>query len=115
MKPFKEPEMEDPEILTTATYHNISDANYPPAFQPIFDAHELVADLYDQIPKENRWKRLATRKALKDRRVIAAEDAVSEQCRIVLDGRQSEAARKLAGERIAEGMRYWKQLILGRS
>jgi|GEM_PF-2904982 len=86
-----------------------------PVLQPIFDAHDLVADLYDQIPKENRWKRLAMKKALKDRRVITAEDAVSEQCRIVLDGRQSETARKLAGERIAEGMRYWQQLILGRS
>ena len=92
-----------------------SDQPYPPAFQPIFDAHDFIADLYDQIPAANRWKRLAMRKALLNPKLRKAEEAVSEQCRIVLDDRRPTRERDLATRRIAEGMQYWQQLILGRS
>jgi len=91
------------------------DQSYPPAFQPIFDAHGLVADLYDRIPATNKWKRLAMRKALLNPKLRKAEEAVSEQCRIVLDGNRPAHERELAASRIAEGMQYWQQLILGRS
>jgi hypothetical protein len=92
-----------------------SEQSYPPAFQPIFDAHDLVADLYEQIPAANKWKRLAMRKALLNPKLRKAEEAVSEQCRIVLDDQRPAPERDLAARRIAEGMQYWQQLILGRS
>jgi hypothetical protein len=92
-----------------------SEQSYPPAFQPIFDAHDLVADLYEQIPAANKWKRLAMRKALLNPKLRKAEEAVSEQCRIVLDDQRPTPERDLAARRIAEGMQYWQQLILGRS
>lgn len=91
------------------------DQSYPPAFQPIFDAHDFVADLYDRIPVVNKWKRLAMRKALLNPKLRKAEEAVSEQCRIVLDPKRTPQDQELAARRIAEGMQYWKQLILGRS
>lgn len=92
-----------------------SEQSYPPAFQPIFDAHDLVADLYERIPAANKWRRLAMRKALLNPALRKAEEAVSEQCRIVLDGNRPAHERELAASRIAEGMQYWQQLILGRS
>lgn len=92
-----------------------SEQSYPPAFQPIFDAHDLVADLYDRIPATNKWKRLAMRKALLNPQLRKAEEAVSEQCRIVIDPKRPLQDQELATRRIAEGMQYWKQLILGRS
>lgn len=92
-----------------------SEQSYPPAFQPIFDAHDLVADLYEQIPAANKWRRLAMRKALLNPALRKAEEAVSQQCRIALDAQRPTQERDLAARRIAEGMRYWQQLILGRS
>lgn len=121
-KPFQEPILSDtvaqvpaPEIKPAGAdvINNIPD--YPPAFQPIFDAHGLVADLYDRIPATNKWKRLAMRKALLNPKLRKAEEAVSEQCRIALDAQRPTQERDLAARRIAEGMRYWQQLILGRS
>jgi hypothetical protein len=121
-KPFQEPILSDtvaqvpaPEIKPAGAdvINNIPD--YPPAFQPIFDAHDLVADLYEQIPVANKWKRLAMKKALLNPKLRKAEEAVSQQCRIVLDDRRPARERDLAARRIAEGMQYWKQLILGRS
>lgn len=121
-KPFQEPILSDtvaqvpaPEIKPAGAdvINNIPD--YPPAFQPIFDAHDLVADLYEQIPVANKWKRLAMKKALLNPKLKKAEEAVSQQCRIVLDDRRPTRERDLAARRIAEGMRYWQQLILGRS
>src|SRR5574343_1427668 len=92
-----------------------SEQSYPASFQPIFDAHDLVADLYEQIPAANKWKRLAMRKALLNPKLRKAEEAVSEQCRIALDAQRPTQERELARKRIAEGMKYWQQLILGRS
>jgi len=121
-KPFQEPILSDtvaqvpaPEIKPAGAdvINNIPD--YPPAFQPIFDAHDLVADLYERIPAANKWRRLAMRKALLNPALRKAEEAVSEQCRIVLDGNRPAHERELAASRIAEGMQYWQQLILGRS
>jgi len=86
-----------------------------PVLQPIFDAHDLVADLYERIPAANKWKRLAMRKALLNPKVRKAEEAVSQQCRIALDAQRPTRERELAARRIAEGMQYWQQLILGRS
>lgn len=121
-KPFQEPILSDtvaqvpaPEIKPAGAdvINNIPD--YPPAFQPIFDAHDLVADLYERIPAANKWRRLAMRKALLNPALRKAEEAVSEQCRIVLDDQRPTPERDLAARRIAEGMQYWQQLILGRS
>jgi len=121
-KPFQEPTISDLvasapaiEIHPPGVDHGNNIPQSPPALQPIFDAHDLVADLYERIPAANKWKRLAMRKALLNPKVRKAEEAVSQQCRIVLDGRQPEASRELAARRIAEGMQYWQQLILGRS
>lgn len=134
-KPFQEPIISDP-IRTTIVPTLESDnstssadiSEYTPrdcpsecptkcplVLQPIFDAHDLVADLYDQIPPENKWKRLAMRKALLNPNLRKAEDAVSQQCRIALDHKRPTQERELAERRIAEGMQYWKQLILGRN
>ncbi len=121
-KPFQEPILSDtvaqvpaPEIKPAGAdvINNIPD--YPPAFQPIFDAHDLVADLYERIPAANKWRRLAMRKALLNPALRKAEEAVSQQCRIALDAQRPTQERDLAARRIAEGMRYWQQLILGRS
>ena len=121
-KPFQEPILSDtvaqvpaPEIKPAGAdvINNIPD--YPPAFQPIFDAHDLVADLYERIPAANKWRRLAMRKALLNPALRKAEEAVSQQCRIALDAQRPTQERELAARRIAEGMQYWQQLILGRS
>lgn len=121
-KPFQEPtpsgpvaQVPAPEIKPAFADVSNNIPDYPPAFQPIFDAHDLVADLYEQIPAANKWKRLAMRKALLNPKLRKAEEAVSQQCRIALDAQRPTQERELARKRIAEGMKYWQQLILGRS
>jgi len=85
------------------------------ALDPIHDAHAFVSDLYEQIPAENKWKRLAMRKAMLNPKLISVEDAVWRQALVVMDEDASENARQVAGERVGEGMQYWKQLVIGKS